>query len=394
MTGLGSPCGACKFLRRKCVKGCIFAPYFCHEQGAEHFAAIHKVFGASNASKILMHLPVSDRCEAAVTMSYEAQARLCDPIYGCVAHIFSLQQQVVNLQAQLESLKAQATQGFYKALKQSYACRTIASQTLVALCKGVGIMTWMTFKNKRAHLRRRPAAAAAAAAAVFPFLHLGAGLGCSAQISPPIPAFPKQRSRLPSSPMSSRRDVRSHRAALFDGIEEGVIGSSAYSSQAHEHENDQALDSLQDRVSILKRLTGDIHEEVENHNRMLDQMGNDMDASRGFLSGTVDKFKMIFETKSSRRMVTMVASFIAEHLRIFVKLCCKHLCPFSAICWDLLGMLFVDSNVDGVTQPAANFKSRLSFRNLHETVKYEAGASLQVIILYSGPVLLLPIHNL
>ncbi|XP_062191004.1 LOB domain-containing protein 29-like [Phragmites australis] len=112
MAGLGSPCGACKFLRRKCVKGCVFAPYFCHEQGAAHFAAIHKVFGASNASKLLMHLPISDRCEAAVTMSYEAQARLQDPIYGCVAHIFSLQQQVVNLQAQLESFKAQATQGY------------------------------------------------------------------------------------------------------------------------------------------------------------------------------------------------------------------------------------------------------------------------------------------
>lgn len=90
----GSPCGACKFLRRKCVRGCVFAPYFCHEQGATHFAAIHKVFGASNVSKLLSYLPVSDRCEAAVTISYEAQARLQDPIYGCVSHIFSLQQQV------------------------------------------------------------------------------------------------------------------------------------------------------------------------------------------------------------------------------------------------------------------------------------------------------------
>ncbi|CAA6662613.1 unnamed protein product [Spirodela intermedia] len=108
MTGLGSPCGACKFLRRKCVRGCIFAPYFCHEQGAKHFAAIHKVFGASNVSKLLTHLPAPDRCEAAVTISYEAQARLQDPVYGCVGHIFALQQQVVNLQAQLSSLKAQA----------------------------------------------------------------------------------------------------------------------------------------------------------------------------------------------------------------------------------------------------------------------------------------------
>ncbi|KAI4979074.1 hypothetical protein ZWY2020_015827 [Hordeum vulgare] len=41
---------------------------------------------------------------------YEAQARLHDPAYGCVAHIFALRQQAVNLQAQLESLnlKAQA----------------------------------------------------------------------------------------------------------------------------------------------------------------------------------------------------------------------------------------------------------------------------------------------
>ncbi|XP_065876240.1 LOB domain-containing protein 29-like [Euphorbia lathyris] len=110
MTGSGSPCGACKFLRRKCVRGCVFAPYFCHEHGATHFAAIHKVFGASNVSKLLAHLPANDRCEAAVTISYEAQARLQDPIYGCVSHIFALQQQVINLQAQLASVKEQAAQ--------------------------------------------------------------------------------------------------------------------------------------------------------------------------------------------------------------------------------------------------------------------------------------------
>ncbi|KAK1652970.1 hypothetical protein QYE76_070775 [Lolium multiflorum] len=108
MTGFGSPCGACKFLRRKCARGCVFAPYFCHEQGAAHFAAIHKVFGASNVSKLLAHLPIADRAEAAVTVSYEAQARLRDPVYGCVAHIFALQQQVMTLQAQLADLKSQA----------------------------------------------------------------------------------------------------------------------------------------------------------------------------------------------------------------------------------------------------------------------------------------------
>jgi Lateral organ boundaries (LOB) domain len=93
-TGTGSPCGACKFLRRRCVSDCVFAPYFSCEQGAARFAAIHKVFGASNISKLLMHLPVADRCEAVVTIAYEAQARIKDPVYGCVAQIFALQQQV------------------------------------------------------------------------------------------------------------------------------------------------------------------------------------------------------------------------------------------------------------------------------------------------------------
>lgn len=90
----GGPCGACKFLRRKCVKGCIFAPYFDSEQGTAHFAAVHKVFGASNASKLLMRIPAQKRLDAVVTLCYEALARVRDPVYGCVGHIFFLQQQV------------------------------------------------------------------------------------------------------------------------------------------------------------------------------------------------------------------------------------------------------------------------------------------------------------
>ena len=93
-SGGGGPCGACKFLRRKCVSGCIFAPYFDSEQGAAHFAAVHKVFGASNVSKLLLQIPPHKRLDAVVTICYEAQARLRDPVYGCVAHIFALQQQV------------------------------------------------------------------------------------------------------------------------------------------------------------------------------------------------------------------------------------------------------------------------------------------------------------
>jgi hypothetical protein len=51
------------------------------------------------------------------------------------------------------------------------------------------------------------------------------------------------------------RDFRSHRNALFDGIEEGGMrGSVCSSREIHEHKNDQAMDSLHDRISILKRV--------------------------------------------------------------------------------------------------------------------------------------------
>ncbi|RAL43469.1 hypothetical protein DM860_012610 [Cuscuta australis] len=118
--------------------------------------------------------------------------------------------------------------------------------------------------------------------------------------------------------MNSRRE-RGARAALFDGIEEGGIRASlSYSShEIDEHENEKALDGLQDRVVLLKRLSGDIHEEVETHNRMLDRMGNDMDSSRGVLAGTMDKFKMVFETKSNQRMCTLVASFVLLFLVVY-----------------------------------------------------------------------------
>ncbi|KAI3954591.1 hypothetical protein MKW98_019722 [Papaver atlanticum] len=103
----GSSCGACKFLRRKCNNGCVFAPYFCFDESATHFAAVHKVFGAANVSKHLSQLPVQDRSEAALTISYEALARMRDPTYGCVSQIFALQQQVAILQKEIQNLETQ-----------------------------------------------------------------------------------------------------------------------------------------------------------------------------------------------------------------------------------------------------------------------------------------------
>ncbi|KAE8662496.1 LOB domain-containing protein 19 [Hibiscus syriacus] len=70
-----------------------YSPHVISDQGAAHFAAVHKVFGASNASKMLQGIPDDKRLDAVVTLCYEALARVRDPVYGSVGHIFTLQQQ-------------------------------------------------------------------------------------------------------------------------------------------------------------------------------------------------------------------------------------------------------------------------------------------------------------
>ncbi|KAK9090342.1 hypothetical protein Sjap_023519 [Stephania japonica] len=100
-----SPCAACKFLRRKCMPGCIFAPYFPPEE-PQKFANVHKIFGASNVTKLLNELPPHQREDAVNSLAYEAEARIKDPVYGCVGAISVLQRQVHRLQSELDAANA------------------------------------------------------------------------------------------------------------------------------------------------------------------------------------------------------------------------------------------------------------------------------------------------
>ncbi|PIN25439.1 hypothetical protein CDL12_01818 [Handroanthus impetiginosus] len=106
MGGGSSPCASCKLLRRRCAKDCIFAPYFPPDD-PHKFAIVHKVFGASNVSKMLQELPVHQRGDAVSSLVYEANARVRDPVYGCVGAISYLQNQVSQLQMQLAVAQAE-----------------------------------------------------------------------------------------------------------------------------------------------------------------------------------------------------------------------------------------------------------------------------------------------
>ncbi|XP_075520157.1 LOB domain-containing protein 4-like [Primulina tabacum] len=104
--GAACPCAACKLLRRRCGQDCVFAPYFPADE-PHKFASVHKVFGASNVNKMLQELPEDQRGDAVSSMVYEANARIRDPVYGCVGAISSLQQQIDSLQTQLAFAQAE-----------------------------------------------------------------------------------------------------------------------------------------------------------------------------------------------------------------------------------------------------------------------------------------------
>ncbi|XP_047328657.1 protein ASYMMETRIC LEAVES 2-like [Impatiens glandulifera] len=101
-----SPCAACKFLRRKCQPECVFAPYFPPDQ-PQKFANVHKVFGASNVTKLLNELLPHQREDAVNSLAYEADMRLRDPVYGCVGVISLLQHQLRQLQIDLSCAKSE-----------------------------------------------------------------------------------------------------------------------------------------------------------------------------------------------------------------------------------------------------------------------------------------------
>ncbi|XWS33654.1 hypothetical protein CRYUN_Cryun22dG0101000 [Craigia yunnanensis] len=104
MSSSNSPCAACKFLRRKCTQECVFAPYF-PPDNPQKFTNVHKVFGASNVAKLLNELNTSQREDAVNSLAYEAEARLRDPVYGCVGLISILQHRLKQMQHDLNNAK-------------------------------------------------------------------------------------------------------------------------------------------------------------------------------------------------------------------------------------------------------------------------------------------------
>uniref|UniRef100_A0A452Y3K0 LOB domain-containing protein n=1 Tax=Aegilops tauschii subsp. strangulata TaxID=200361 RepID=A0A452Y3K0_AEGTS len=131
-----TPCAACKLLRRRCAQECPFSPFFSPLE-PHKFASVHKVFGASNVSKMLLEVHESQRGDAANSLVYEANLRLRDPVYGCMGAILTLQQQVHALEAELAAVRAEILKHRYRPAAAASAVPNVppsshASQLLAA----------------------------------------------------------------------------------------------------------------------------------------------------------------------------------------------------------------------------------------------------------------------
>ena len=78
---------------------------------------------------------------------------------------------------------------------------------------------------------------------------------------------------------------------------------SPYDAEAAEQENDRQAGELGERVSMLKRITSDIHDEVENQHKLLDRMGDGFDGVRATLAGTMERVTRAFNDKGSRKLL-------------------------------------------------------------------------------------------
>ncbi|XP_038721988.1 LOB domain-containing protein 21-like [Tripterygium wilfordii] len=87
-------------LKRRCTPDCIFAPHFPSNDPLK-FAILHKVLGACNVSKILIQVPIELHKNTVNMLTFVADARLRNPVYGCFGAFVLLQRKMTELQHDL-----------------------------------------------------------------------------------------------------------------------------------------------------------------------------------------------------------------------------------------------------------------------------------------------------
>ncbi|CAA3008819.1 Hypothetical predicted protein [Olea europaea subsp. europaea] len=110
-----SACASCKHQRKKCTEKCILAPFFPVDKTRE-FQGVHKVFGVSKVTKIVMNLEEEDRKRAVDSLIWEAFCRQKDPVLGPYGEYRRVCEELRLYQSQY--LQIQQVQNQFKAAAQ------------------------------------------------------------------------------------------------------------------------------------------------------------------------------------------------------------------------------------------------------------------------------------
>ncbi|XP_042396648.1 LOB domain-containing protein 24-like [Zingiber officinale] len=129
-------CAACRYLRRRCCEDCTLAPFF-PSTNPTRFAHVHRIFGASNVSRMLQQIPEEQRSEAADAIALEAFWRVQDPVYGSAGVISALQTEISG--AQRELAETQARVAVYAARARSANAQVSADEERLGDGAGAGV---------------------------------------------------------------------------------------------------------------------------------------------------------------------------------------------------------------------------------------------------------------
>ncbi|KAK9734140.1 hypothetical protein RND81_04G117600 [Saponaria officinalis] len=125
-------CAACKCMRRRCNKNCIFAPYF-PPNDLQRFTFVHQIFGATKVAKMLEEIPEGRREDAVESLVLEARSRVQDPVYGIVGTLTQLQEQIIEVERELaktRGLIALCQQQFHHLNKLTQQNSTLVNHNL------------------------------------------------------------------------------------------------------------------------------------------------------------------------------------------------------------------------------------------------------------------------
>ncbi|KAI4363853.1 hypothetical protein MLD38_020019 [Melastoma candidum] len=127
--GSNAACASCKHQRKKCDERCPLSPYFPADKSRE-FQAVHRVFGVSNVTKMMMAVSEADRARQVESLVFEALVRQRDPVLGIYGEYHKSLDEVLYLRnlAQTHVLQIQQLQAEIKRI----ACNN--NNNVVGIC--------------------------------------------------------------------------------------------------------------------------------------------------------------------------------------------------------------------------------------------------------------------